>query len=211
MPTLDVFTWDESRGKPEEPANIVARQIQTVLRAVTDANGLNLNVSVERGLDSALWDVMYGGVLSSDDKFPMIRLFAPPTKRETDDGLIGIAGTVCTLGIYFLYYIGNKATENVQTSFEEARNNHIRTCLNALRADRCVPFSDSSSPSGVNAEAWRFLTDEESGGRTQDDETPFKYLDATYVLTPASGFTCSRVDWPFWVKGELAYPLNPVY
>lgn len=201
MPQLNIYNFST-----EEPANIVARQVIATLRAVVDSYGLPINQSVERGLDSVLWDVMYGGPLSSDSQFPMIRVFAAPSHRETDDGLTGIAGTVCQLSLYFLYYIGNPATDPVQTSFEEARNNHIRANLDALRADRCVPFSDN-----VTGEAWRWLTDEEAGSRQQDNETPFKYLDATYTLHPGLGYTCSRVDWPFWVKGVLGSTLTPVY
>ncbi len=173
---------------PSSPITTFINLLTTQLESVVDSDNKPLNVSVGTGLDAVLKSAI-DGIPNAED-MPCARVFYDPHTVTISNAQNVTLFQNLPISIYWLFNI-----DFPSTNFQELREDFIRWNLHYLKMNK---FSDNI---GMGTYTWWKYDD--YNPITIQHNTQLKYMGQTYAITPASNFSCTRVDLNVIIKNYL--------
>ena len=180
----------ESLNLPRFAGEVAEDNILHALATAVDLNGQLINVSVSRGFDAEIADVIMANPLP--DAMPLVRLNVWNEEEE----LAMTSTTVFahyTASLYVFYYYGTPSLDPTFTSFVNLRRRHIQACLTALQLN-----VGASLTTGIDPMQTKYWKRDTTRPVVVDYQSPFRYLDKSIQVK--AGFNCTRVDYPILVN-----------
>ena len=183
MPTLQEYNLPPFAGEVAEA------DLQEALRTAVDLNGRKLFITVDRGFDAEIADVIMA--TPSQELMPLVRL-----NVWTEEEVIAMTSTPVfaryNCSLYLFFYYGVPATDPAYDSFVTMRRRFIQSTLQALQLE--MPGLST----GINPMQTKWWKRDSERPVMVDYQSPFRYLTKSYE--PANGYNCVRIDYPLLIN-----------